>query len=149
MDLDELDTFYRATTFLVYHPSGDNIPIRLGQFHPALDAVLKPIGETWAFLTACNPRSEVLADTENAARMKSLLHDVSEEGYTFWSGSGISDASDWKPEESLLVIGISKDEANQLAERYDQNAFVFGERGGEPELLWTRERLDRRPRHCG
>jgi hypothetical protein len=139
LDIGELDAFYRATTFKVYHPHGQTLSIRVGQRHSALDDVLPQTCEFWAFLTACNPRSEVLPDTENAERMQSLLQDVVAQGRSFWSGLGVSDISDWKPEESILVLGMSKDEAHLLAERYHQNAFVYGERGEAAELRWTRE----------
>lgn len=138
MDLTDLEAFYRATTFLVDHPGGQNISIRVGQQHSALDEIITPLGATWAFLTAANPRSIVLTESENAARNSSLIECVSAAGYPFWPGSGISDYSDWKPEESLLVVGMSKDESDRFAQRYDQNAFVYGEVGGVAELVWTR-----------
>ena len=139
MDVEKWETFYRATTFLVHSPNGKNIPLHIGKRHPDFDDLLPPDCKSWAFLTACNPRSEVFAHSENVERMRSLLEDISETGYVFWSGLGVSDISDWKPEESILVFGMPRDEAHLLAERYHQNAFVYGERGGVAELLWTKE----------
>lgn len=138
MNLNELDDFYRATTFMVYQPDGRSIPIRVGQLHPCLDELVAPIGVSWAFLTASNPRSTVLPEQENDARNRGLVEAVSSAGYTFWRGAGISDFSDWKPEESILVAGMSRDTADLFAEQYDQNAFVYGEIGGVAELIWTR-----------
>ena len=137
MDFTDLEVFYRATTFLVNHPNGHNIPIRIGQLHPALNDLITPIGSNWAFLTASNPRSVVLPDTSNTARNDSLREAVSAAGYLFWPGAGISDFSDWKPEESILAVGMPKEEADHFAIRYDQNAFVYGEIGGVAELIWT------------
>jgi hypothetical protein len=41
----------------------------------------------------------------------------------------------WQPEESLLVLGISRDEARTLGRAYGQNAILFGDAGGRLWLL--------------
>ena len=138
MDREQLDIFYRATTFLVYRMPEDAIAIRIGRLQSALDDVLRSKGAaSWAFLTACNPRSIPLTPAENAESMKALTGDLIAEGYAFWLGLGVSDHTDWTPEESVLVFGMTKVQAEILSKRYDQNAFVFGEQGRVAELIWT------------
>ena len=41
----------------------------------------------------------------------------------------------WPPEKSLLILGIDREEARELGSQFGQNAIIFGERGGSPELL--------------
>ena len=137
MNRNELDAFYRATAFVVQRPDGIGIAIRIGQTHAALDDLIQSLGATWAFLTACNPRSEILPAAENARRMEALRSDLLAAGYVFWPGAGVSDFTDWPQEESVLAVGVTNEQANVLAERYDQNAYVYGERGGTAQLVWT------------
>ena len=56
------------------------------------------------------------------------------------SGRGIPDDSAWEPEESMLAIGVSREEALSLGRRFGQNAVVWGERGGGAELFDCRSK---------
>lgn len=137
-DLAALEAAYRATTYVAWGPAGAEIRIRVGEQHPGLDALLEAQGAgCWAFLTPCNPRSEPQSDHVNATRVAALRTDLDEHGYRYWEGAGVGEGTDWPPEPSFLVLGISRSVASELAVRYEQYAFVFGETGGRAELVWT------------
>jgi hypothetical protein len=131
----ELEAVFRNTAYGVDHPDGDFV-IRLGEPCVRLDALLREHGvTTWAYVTAWNPRSQILTDTQNAARHARLLARVRELGVPHFAGRGSADDARWS-EQSLLILGISGDAALQLGALFDQHAVVVGELGGCAELRW-------------
>ena len=55
-------------------------------------------------------------------------------GYACVLGEGRDPRGEWPAEASVLVLGISRREAEILGRSYEQNAIVFIERGQAPEL---------------
>ncbi|HZP92715.1 MAG TPA: DUF3293 domain-containing protein [Burkholderiales bacterium] len=129
---------YRRTVYRVEAPAGA-IDIRIGERHPALDALLDShAARSWAFVSACNPGSARLAAPENDARHAALLEALRARGLSALEGLGIPHGEGWLPERSVLVPGVDKEEAIEIGRRFGQNAIVFGRRGGRAELLWIR-----------
>jgi hypothetical protein len=89
---------------------------------------------TWAFLTAWNPASVELSRAKNDARQDDLKRNLKSAGYECLSGEGIGDDPFWPPEESLMVLGISRGKAVALGRHFGQLAVVIGRRG-EPARL--------------
>lgn len=133
-----LDAEYRATTYRIYGPPGATpIDLHVGEVSPRLDKLLAGYAiEPWAFITAWNPGSHSLPTEVNNTRHAELLQLVRERGWRFYAGNGIPSNSDWEPERSMLVLGISKDEAAILGKRFGQNAVVAGQRGGKAQLVY-------------
>jgi hypothetical protein len=88
----------------------------------------------WAYLTAWNPASLELSRAENDARQDDLKRTLRAAGYKWLPGEGIGDDPSWKPEQSLLVLGISRGKAVALGREFGQLAVVVGRRG-EPARL--------------
>ena len=130
----ELELLYRQARYVV--EDGDvKLTIRLDDDNAALNEFLRERGiETWAFMTAYNPRSTPLTEAENHARQDNLIADLKEAGYTFLEGYGTGDY--WDPEPSLFVLGISRDKAVSTADRYGQHAILWGQADGPAELVW-------------
>ena len=130
----DLELLYRQARYVV--EDGDvKVTIRLDDDNAALNAFLHERGaETWAFMTAFNPRSTPLTETENQARQSKLIAQLTEAGYTFLEGYGTGD--DWDPEPSLFVLGISRDKAVSIAAGYGQHAILWGQADGRAELVW-------------
>lgn len=127
---------YRATTYRVYAPGGD-IDLQIDRISPALDALLAQHDvSSWAFVTAWNPHSQPLGAGENAARSAELVRAVQAQGWRYIEGAGIPQREGWPPEASLLVLGITKEEALALARVFGQNAIVAGTRGTAGELAY-------------
>jgi hypothetical protein len=93
-----------------------------------------PLPVPWAFITAYNPRSHKLTGQENIARAKAL--EAAAGPWTFRAATGVPDDPEIKPEEGIVIEGIPRDEAVSLARRFDQNAIVYAEPGGNAELVW-------------
>ncbi|MCE9632384.1 MAG: DUF3293 domain-containing protein [Planctomycetia bacterium] len=132
-----LDAAYRATTYSVVMPDGTRLAWRIGEHSDALERFLAAAGhDHWAFVTACNPRSTRLDETENAVRMGELAHVVRDRGLHSLPGEGRGDGGDWPAEPSLLVLGIEELDAIELIRMFDQHAIVVGSRGSPPRLAW-------------
>lgn len=130
---------YRHTIYVADHPAGE-ICLRIGERHARLDTLLRALDyDTWAFVSACNPRSRPLAPTENAARHEALLAHVGRLGLPCFPGRGVADDGGWA-EESLLILGIDAQDAAALGAIFEQNAVVVGRRGGVAELRWCAKR---------
>lgn len=122
---------YLDTVYCVTDPP---LPIRIGQLHPDLDKLMESYGcSTYAFITAHNPASQVLSDIENMARHQMLVADLAK--YTCLEGFGVGTDPKWKPERSLLVLGIDQDAAKAIGKKYGQNAIVVGNAGGAATLI--------------
>ena len=136
---DRLRGVYEATTYWVQVAADRRIAIRVGGTAPAeIDRLLASSGvETWAFITAVNPRSVRQSDAENAIRMARLVASVRGRGLGHLAAEGAGDATDWPPEPSLFVLGITERDAVALARAFDQHAIVVGRRGEPARLSWV------------
>ncbi len=127
----ELYNAYINTSYEVFNSA---LSIHIGDYHPDLDHLLdEHQSETWAFITAFNPRSEVLLEEENLKRHDLLLKDLN--AFNLFEGQGVGEDPAWEPELSPLVLGISQEEAIKIGKKYEQNAIVTGRKGGVAELI--------------
>jgi hypothetical protein len=124
----ELETVYLNTDYVVHEPAG-RITIRIGE-------VAAVAAAHWAFITACNPRSQPLSAAENAARTEALVQCLRDAGYRFLPGEGIGRAGAWPPEPSVLILDITEAAAVALAARFEQAAIVIGALGQPAQLRW-------------
>ena len=128
--MNPLEQAYRQTRFVVVDK---DIELTIDQHCAQLDVLLEEHQfNEWAFITAENPFSKPLTAAENATRHQQLLEKV--EGYIHFEGEGIGTDPNWKPEKSLLVIGITAAEAISLGKYFEQNAIVLGKKN-EPARL--------------
>jgi hypothetical protein len=123
---------YKKTRFCV-----DDGPRRIcfmaGSANKKLDALLeRHDAKSWAFITAWNPGSIELPREQNEARQAQLRRAVA--GYEVLSGEGIGEDPRWTPEESLLILNVSRGKAISLGRRFGQLAIVVGRRGEKSEL---------------
>jgi hypothetical protein len=129
---------YKNTKYKIFEPS---IIIEIGKLNEDLDKLLlKYNTNEWAFITAYNPYSRVLSNKENTDRHNELKELAT--NYVTFEGHGVGEDSSWEPELSLLIIGISKNEAINMGKKFEQNAIVYGILNNLPELLITNNKLD-------
>ena len=116
---------YRNTVYEV-HSQGQDIHLYIGKVNRELVALMKQKGVTTAaFLTAFNPFSKQLSIEENQSAQEKLLSDLDKLSISIVRGQGKDETGLWPPEPSVLALGISLQEAENLADRYSQNAFVW------------------------
>ncbi|MEQ9460221.1 MAG: DUF3293 domain-containing protein [Phycisphaeraceae bacterium] len=141
----ELEQAYRRTSYTAETPRGV-ITLRIGEPCPELAELMREHGaKTAAYLTAMNPRSEILSDEENAKRLAELDALLQSEGWMFFKGKAIADTGDWPDEDSRLIIGMDvEDGALELGYCLGQKAIVVvsGE-DPSPQLYELPENKDR------
>jgi hypothetical protein len=126
---------YRQTSFLAETPTG-TVCIRIGHVEAALEDLLEREGaKCWAYVTAWNPGSTSLSDEENRVRESELENEVRQAGYAFCTGQGVGADGSWKPEPSLLILGVQENEAKELGRKYGQLAIVTGCKGSPAKLM--------------
>ena len=126
---------YQETIYQVLDPL---ISIKIGVFNPVLNAFLRENdATTWAFITAWNPKSQLLSIQANNQRQKELTQKVKKAGFTYFIGEGIGKDLNWTPEQSLFILNISKAKAVEFVRYFDQNTIVFGVQNEPPQLIIT------------
>jgi hypothetical protein len=130
----ELWEAYQRTTFQAETPMGQ-IRIVVGQNSEVLDTLLAQLGcDSYAYITAFNPGSVVLAAEENLRRHDLLRERVAAGGWHSFEGHGVSEREPWPPEKSLLILGIPHAYSIELGRSFGQLAIVIGERGSRAKL---------------
>jgi len=110
--------------------------LRIGVHTPDLDRLLDAHkAGTASFVTAANPRGEARPHAENEAATAALKASLA---LPWLSGEGRDPEGRWSAEPSVLVLGISRSDAEALGRRLEQNAIVFVERGRAAELVLLR-----------
>ena len=109
------------------------------EFIIKIDTVISEVQlfNSWTFITACNPSPEIFTLEENRIRNKNLEYDIVKFGLKYSNGIGISADEQWS-EESYFIQNISLDNANELAAKYGQLAYVFGTKNEVATLLYTK-----------
>ena len=127
---------YRQTDYII----DDDPPllVHIGEQNDGLRILFASFNvESAAFITAWNPRGRKLTLDENYDRQIELLEDISNQRLNYFVGRGESQTGDWS-EDSYLVLGVSLTDAKEIANRHDQNAFVWIPVSGVPELIECR-----------
>ena len=127
---------YRQTDYII----DDDPPllVNIGEQNDGLRILFASFNvESAAFITAWNPNGRKLTLDENYDRQIELLEDISNQRLNYFVGRGESQTGDWS-EDSYLVLGVSLTDAKEIANRHDQNAFVWIPVSGVPELIECR-----------
>ncbi len=131
---DQLIQAYRATGYRVQ--ATEPFALRIDETCAACDTLLDTHGVTTAaYMTAWNPYSKAVSDAANAAAQAKLMEELNDASTAIFSGEGVGEHGDWPPEPSLFAVGISREIAAILAQKYLQNAFIWIERGKAAELV--------------
>jgi hypothetical protein len=131
---EELLKAYRQALYFVETPKGQ-ILLKVGERSPELiELVHQQNCDNWAYITAANPKSEILSEEENGSRNTELENLLSKDSYAFFKGIAKSPEDSFPAEISFLVFGISEKEAVKLAERFNQAALLLGTLTGIPVL---------------
>lgn len=121
----ELLRAYRTAIYVVYGDGGD-IVLKTDELNPDLAALMKSHGViSAALITAFNPHSILSTEEDNVRSHNALIADIHALGLTSLAAEGSDLSHVWSSEPSILILGISLADAESLADRYQQNAFVW------------------------
>lgn len=127
----ELVEAYRKAAYEVH--AEPPFTLRVDDPSPALASLHAALGvHASAFITAHNPGEE-LEPAENETRQAALEAHVRRRGFPMIPGVGRDDAGTWA-EASVLVLGISREEACALGREYGQNAILHAAEDAVPRL---------------
>ena len=115
--------------------------LRIDTFSPELLAVYHTHGvHCAAFISASNPFSQRLDDTENAKRQREFKQTLAGQGFLCIDGFGQhpEPADGWPGEHSFLVPGLSLSDACHFARLYGQNAFLWADARAVAQLVLVR-----------
>jgi len=116
---------YRNAHYFVHH--GEEVYLlKVGEVNHAFSHLLTAYGaSSAAFLTAYNPYSQMRTQEENQVAHQKLLAELTQAGIETIEGLGTDPHDDWDAETSVLALGLSRSHAEQLADQYGQNAFLW------------------------
>jgi hypothetical protein len=127
---------YRATDYRVH--AAEPFTLRIDETCVECDALMEALqAATAAYLTAWNPYSQQRLSAENTRAQEELSAELAVESIAVLAGEGVGRIGAWPPEPSVFALGVSRDKAVSLAQKYQQNAFVWIERGTAAELVLT------------
>lgn len=125
---------FLATHYRVHHATAPFV-LRIGAHSAALQQIQRAQGaEASAYLTAWNPLGETISSRLNADRQRALQRDLQELNVNWIGGEGIDPATGWR-EESVLALGLSREQAIVLGNKYQQLAIVWSGQDAVPELI--------------
>ncbi len=134
--MEDLNRLYLEAVYIVFWQNAE-IRFKIGEKSPEIDEILTHYdAQTFAFLTAHNPLSQVLDAEENNRRQSELLKLLNDENFQFLKGYGTNEDESWAREESLFILEISEEKVLDIARKLEQHAIVCGEKGGKPKLVW-------------
>jgi Protein of unknown function (DUF3293) len=128
---------YLETEYRVY----GSLPtvLRIGQPNQTLCEIHSAYGVlSSAFVTACNPFSRALDVSANASRQVALATELTRRGFQFIDGIGEHPSNGWPGEPSFLVLAASFEDASALGRLFEQNAMVWSDGKGLPQLVLLR-----------
>jgi hypothetical protein len=132
-----LVVLYRETHYEV--AGEERFTLRIGEASaPLADAHRRHGVDCSAFITACNPFSELLGVDENARRHAELARELVRRGLAHVAGVGQHPSNVCPGEASYLVFGLTLQDAKTLACLLDQNAIVWCGADGVPRLVMLR-----------
>jgi len=109
----------------------------LTQASPAFVAFLKANKiKSWAVITAYNPLSEPLTETENSQANDRLESYLVKRKLVYFPCDSLPSKSGDKGERGFLVANITRGAAAKMGRSFNQNAVVFGYKDGQCEILW-------------
>lgn len=121
----ELERAYREALYVV-HAGEKSIPLKVGNSSSEMADLMNLHGvNNAALITAFNPRSVLVSVQENVRNHNALVADINALGLESLSGEGGDVSNAWPSEPSVLALGISLGDAELLADRYRQNAFLW------------------------
>jgi len=120
----ELEKLYLDTTYSVFI-NKQQYDIKIGEPVPLDINKLLDKEKSAVILTAWNPRSQALSLDENKNKNNELYSCLKFNNYTVFNALGRGDDLSWPAEESFFILGIQKQEVEQLAIDYGQYAYVW------------------------
>jgi len=124
LDPNLLDAYHHTDYFI--NLGSQWLCLRINEYYPALDPLLREYRcNAAALLSADNPRSLLLNDEQNRQRRQQLDAELQQRQLTWFDGFNRAQRGDWPDEDSRLVLGVCRADAEALARQFEQHGFLF------------------------
>ncbi len=128
---------YEATNYRILEPAP--FTLKIGKRSSKLADLYRRSGAgTACVITAWNPRSEEMSKAGNDAAQARLTAELDKAGLRHLPAFGADPNEKWNGEVSLLVLGASRAEVENLGRSYGQNCIVWAEADAVPRLIFLR-----------
>jgi len=134
MPKKELEQHYLNTTYSVFIDE-KKYDIKLEKPLPPVIQKLVNKEKTAVILTAWNPRSQALSFAENKSRNNELYLEIKNK--PVFNAVGQGEEPSWPAEESYFIPGIEKSQADIMAVKFEQYAYVWCENEKPASLIFT------------
>ena len=139
--VSELLRAYHATRYRIVGPAAASPVLAeatIGSRSPGVDRLLADhAAGSGVFITAWNPRSQIVPRAVNEAAHRRLEHALRRLGIRFLAHHGVGADPAWAPEEGLFALDLPRALALDLAVTFGQNAIVLIAHGQPAELVAT------------
>jgi hypothetical protein len=134
---ESLISAYRATRYRVF--ASPDFELAVGQRSNALaDLYRMHAVNSAAFLTAWNPEGNLQNKTANREAFAQLQERVASHSVRVIAGFGEDPGGAWAGEESLLALGLGRENSCEIGAEFRQNAIVWAGADAVPELILLR-----------
>lgn len=145
----EFQNAYENTIYVVLanpttpkNPTDTEFQIQIGEINQSLNDWMNGNGyQTAAIITACNPKGIKVEPIKNQDAMRVLMKQIEEQQLPYLMAYGSNREGTWR-EDSYCLFNVTQDQAVQLSQIHQQNAFVWLEANKEAELIWPSEHTD-------
>lgn len=128
---------FLATSYHVDTPAG-SFDLRIGLVNPGFDGWLRSQGAVrWGIVTPENPAAQRIGEARNRERRHRFEILVTARGWRHLVSRHLADAGDWPDETGLLLLDADVQTLRTLSGEFGQCAFVAGETGSAPRLVWV------------
>ena len=128
---------FRETEYMVH--GNEPFTLKVDELCPPLAAAHKRHRvDCSAYITACNPFSQILDDAANAERHAALGEKLGRRSLANIEGVGQHPSNQWPGEISYLIFGLTLEAAKTLGTRLEQNAIVWSGADAVPQLVLLR-----------
>jgi hypothetical protein len=125
---------YAETEFRL---AANKITVIVGRHNPQLNQLLQQYNANCAaIITAYNPYSIPHTLEQNINLNLSLAQDIA--AYHTIQCTGIHPSNNWTPESGYMILDITQQDADTLAIKYQQNAYIWIPDSTIPELVLLR-----------
>ena len=125
-----------AATHYVVNGIEPGFVLHAGQPSAELKALHEQTGVACsAFLTAWNPGSRRRANEINQAAQSELEATLRASAFPLFAGVAVDPTRNWPEEQSVLVLGIDRERAEQLGRHHGQNAILWMGADAVPEVV--------------
>jgi len=135
---EEYHTAFEQTNYVVYPTENKSVAIKINHTPTSLLPFFPEL-KSWAVITAWNPLPDVLSLEENNTRNEALRLDIEALGLQYCPANGIAINEMWM-EEGFFIQNCTQQQANTLAAKFGQLAFVYGEISEVAKLIYTEKR---------